>query len=416
MFHSQLNDLATQKEPKKTQQQTQRLFAAVTSQLLNSQRFYGELLLRLDKRVDPQLPVAIALTTAKRPALLINPQRLNEMVRSDEDLLSLVEHVVSHLAWQHPQRYAGQGADQLVQLATDMAINDHLHPLYPGAVTRQQVNFKLGLHLAADLGSAEYLAQLKLVLKKDQDGTKVQQVKKMLGQSPETHVGWQKLDQEAQLQLDQLVVSSWQETPTKQRGLIPTRLQHRLNRRPIKLGLDWRKLVMVGLNGPRKLQEPAFNRFNRRQPYRLELPGVTRAATRQLFLFVDQSGSMTDDEVQNILGQIVQLLKRYRDKITIIPFDAVVYDDRQQSVSHGNQVIFQRVAGGGTAYQPIFDWLLKRGANDSNALVLILTDGHGEDAVDTHGLTNLIWGLTTTKADLSVKKAIGMVTVIRERK
>ncbi|WP_054656364.1 DUF2201 family putative metallopeptidase [Secundilactobacillus silagei] len=166
MFHTQLNDLANPKDSKAAQQQVQELFATVTSQLLNSQRFYGELLLRLDKRVDSQLPVAIALTTAKRPALLINPQRLNEMVRSDEDLLSLVEHVVSHLAWQHPQRYAGQGADQLVQLATDMAINDHLHPLYPGAVTRQQVNFKLGLHLTADLGSAEYLAQLKLILKK----------------------------------------------------------------------------------------------------------------------------------------------------------------------------------------------------------------------------------------------------------
>ncbi len=141
------------------------------------------------------------------------------MVCSDEDLLSLVEHVVSHLAWQHPQRYAGTRRDQLVQLATDMAINDHLHPLYPEAVTRQQVNFKLGLHLTADLGSAEYLAQLKLVLKKDHhDGVKTQQVKKMLGQSPETHIGWQKLNQDVEPQLNQLVADSRQETPIKQRG------------------------------------------------------------------------------------------------------------------------------------------------------------------------------------------------------
>ena len=60
--------------------------------------------------------------------------------------------------------------------------------------------------------------------------------------------------------------------------------------------------------------------------------------------------------------------------------------------------------------------LVKQGANDANALVLILTDGHGEDAVDTHGLTNLIWALTTTQTDLSVKQPIGRVTVIRERK
>lgn len=416
MFREQLDNLTNLQDQQQLQQQTQLLFQRLTSHLLNSQRFYGELLLRLDKHANRQLPVAIALTTAKNPALLINPQRLSDTVKSDDDLLSLVQHVVSHLAWQHPERYADQGGDPLVQLATDMTVNEHLPSLYPGAITRQHVNFKLGLHLAADLGSAEYLTALKTALRKDQDGTRPKQIKRLLGQSPENHLGWQQLDQESKLRLAQLVARSWEETPTKQRGFLPSRLQHQLNRQSAKLELDWRRLVMVGLNGPQKQQEPAFNRFNRRQPYRLDLPGKTRAATRQLYLFVDQSGSMTDSEVQNILAQIVQLLRRYRDRIVIIPFDAAVYDDQKQAVSHSNQVVFQRVAGGGTAYQPIFDWLVEQGANDLNALVLILTDGHGEDTVATHGLTNLIWGLTTTRDDLSVKKPLGVVTVIRERK
>jgi len=416
MFHTQLNELANQKDPNLLQRQTQILFQQVTSQLLNSQRFYGELLLRLNKKADTELSSAVMLTTAKRPVLLINPQRLNEIVRSDEDLLSIVQHVVGHLAWQHPVRYANQGTDPLVQIATDIAVNDSLVSLYPGAITRQHVNFKLGLHLTAGLGSAEYLTQLRLALRRDKTGTKAKQIKQIIGQSPESHLGWQQLDQDTTMQLDQLVADSWQETPLKQRGLLPSRLQHQLNRRPAKLTLDWRQLIMMGLKGPQKRQEPAYNRFNRRQPYRLELPGLTRAATRQLYLFVDQSGSMTDSEVQNILAQIVQLLKRYRDRITVIPFDAIVYDNHVQTISHSNQVVFQRVAGGGTAYQPIFDWLVKQGVNDTNALVLILTDGHGEDKVITHGLTNLIWGLTTTKADLSVKRPVGVVTVIRERK
>lgn len=416
MFYTQLKELAHQQNPHALQQQTQTLFREVTSQLLSSQRFYGELLLRLEKRADPELSVAVSLTTAKQPVLLINPVLLSEIVQSDQDLLSLVQHVISHLAWQHPVRYAKKGADPLVQLATDMVINEHLKPLYPGAITRQHVNFKLGLHLAADLGSAEYLSQLKNAIHQDPTGTKAQQVKQILGQSPETHLGWQQLDNDSTLQISQLVAESWQETPNKQRGLLPSRLQHQLNQRPATLMLDWRSLVMVGLNGPQKRQEPAFNRFNRRQPYRLELPGVTRASTRQLYLFVDQSGSMTDTEVQNILAQIVQLLKRYRDKITVIPFDAAVHDDHLQAISHGTQVLFHRVAGGGTAYQPIFDWLIQQGVNDGNALVLILTDGHGEDTVNTHGITNLIWGLTTTQTDLSVKKPMGRVTLIRERK
>lgn len=416
MFQTQLSHLANQHDQTQLLKQTQALFQRVTSQLLNSQRFYGELLLRLDKQVDLQLPAAIALTSAKRLSLIINPKRLRESVQSDEDLLSLVQHVVSHLAWQHPIRYANRGNEPLVQLATDMAVNEQLTPLYPGAITRAHVNFKLGLHLPPQLGSAEYLTALKQALHDDQTGIRAQQVKHLLAQSPESHLGWQHLNQEMEGQLTQLVASSWQETPTKLRGLLPNRLQHQLNRQPAKLEIDWRKLVMIGLNGPQKRQDPAYNRFNRRQPYRLDLPGIRRASTRRIFIFVDQSGSMTDTEVQNCLAQLVQLLKRYRDKLTIIPFDATVHDDHLQLISHGHQLAFQRVAGGGTAYQPIFDWLVKQGANDTNALSLILTDGHGEETVTTHGFTRLIWGLTTTVSDLSVKQPVGTVTVIRERK
>ncbi|WP_173021172.1 VWA-like domain-containing protein [Secundilactobacillus folii] len=412
---TQLQELKQQTDNEKYTRQFRAIFQQFTRQMLNSQRFYGEMLLRLDKRIDRQLPVAMTLTTGEKLTLVLNPDQLAEVAHTDGELTAMLAHVVAHLAWQHPKRYAAQGNSSLVRLATDIVVNDHLQTLFPGAITRAKLNFKLGLHLPPELNSADYLRRIKAALATDKTGHKATQVKRILGQSPEDHRGWQPLSQTAKMQLAEIRNGAWQGTPDKQRGILPNRLQHELAPQTTHLALDWRQLIMLGLNGPLKRQQPAFNRFNRRQPYRLELPGRSLTSTRRLYFFIDESGSMSDSEVQTILAQVAQLLRRYRDQVTVLPFDAVVHADHQQRLAVASQLEFKRFAGGGTTFQAIFDWLQMQGANDLNAVVLILTDGHGEQRVDTHGLTNIIWGLTTSVADLSIKQPVGRVTVIHER-
>lgn len=391
---------------------TETLLQQATTSLLRSQRFYGEVLLRLPKRITMDQPIAMGLWTVPELALWVNPQKLAEQSGTGDELLAMLAHEIGHLAWQHPVRYAGQ-TGKLVQLATDLAINEVLPVRPPNGVSRAQLNYRWHLQLAPGLGSAEYLAALKRALGGESLGNQAAtRLANQIQTMQATHLGWQPARPEVVDQMTRLMATAWQQTPLKQRGTLPSRLQQRLAIKPQPLQLNWQQLIRRGLQGALKLQQPAYYRFNRRQPYQMGLPGATLAPTLNILIFVDQSGSMTDAEVQSILGQIQSLLRRYQDWVWLIPFDATVHETALSRLRQAIQVDRQRFVGGGTAYQPIFDWLAQHHYRDQTALAVILTDGHGEQRVDQHGFRNVIWGLTTTKRDLSVVHPIGQVTVI----
>ncbi|WP_282803583.1 hypothetical protein [Secundilactobacillus kimchicus] len=108
----------------------------------------------------------------------------------------------------------------------------------------------------------------------------------------------------------------------------------------------------MGLGRPTNLREPAYNRFNRRQPRRLELPGNRVKSQRQLIICIDESGSMTNQEVAENLGQLRRLLPRLDQPVLLVPFDAVVHTEAIVSLSAAQQVPKFRFGGGGRPFKP----------------------------------------------------------------
>lgn len=392
------------------------LLTQATMTMLGSQRLYGELLLRLPKRVVHDHQAAVKLQVKPELTLLVDPAELIRLCQTPESVVAILAHVLGHLIWHHIDRYGAHSEDPLVQLATDMAVNEYVSHLPQGAITRSQLNYQYHLNLQPKQDSGVYLRALKkLNLGTQQQGRSFQPGSAT--QLPtvtqlDSHADWHKTDAQATLAVDQLLSQAWHGTPVKQRGLLPSQMQQQLQVAGQPLRLDWRQLLQRGLGSTLKLRDDAYNRFDRRQPYRLELPGTRVSPVRTVLLFVDQSGSMSDAEVSSILGQVMTLIKRYQDTLVVIPFDAVVHADQAQTIRRANQLDAHRFGGGGTAYQPIFDWLLTNGYRNDNAVALILTDGHGEEHVSQHRFTNVIWGLTTTVQDLSVENPSGAVTII----
>lgn len=410
---TQLQRLRMTTDGEKQRRLAETLLQQATTTLLRSQRFYGEVLLRLPKQITTKQPVAMGLWTVPGLTLRVNPQLLGQQCATVDDLLAMLAHEIGHLAWQHPVRYAGQ-TGKLVQLATDLAIDEVLPVRPPNVVSRAQLNYRWHLHLAPGLGSAEYLATLKRAMMTESTGGQAAtSLTNQIQTMQATHLGWQPTRPEVIDQMSRLTATAWQQTPLKQRGTLPGRLQQRLAVTLQPLQLSWQQLIRRGLQGALKRHQPAYYRFNRRQPYQMGLPGETLAPTLKILIFVDQSGSMTNAEVQLILGQIQTLLRRYQDWVWVIPFDAAVHDTARQRLRQAVQLDQRRFVGGGTAYQPIFNWLVQHHYRNQTALVIILTDGHGERRVDQRGFQNVIWGLTTTKNDLSVNRSIGQVTVIQ---
>lgn len=410
---TQLQQLRMTADDEKRRRLAEALLQQATTTLLRSQRFYGEVLLRLPRQISTDQPMAMGLWTVPELALRVNPQLLGEQCATADDLLAMLAHEIGHLAWQHPVRYAGQ-TGKLVQLATDLAIDEVLPVRPPNVMSRAQLNYRWQLHLAPGLGSAEYLTALRRAMVTESTGGQAAtSLTNQMQTMQATHIGWQPTRPEVVDQMSRLTATAWQQTPLKQRGTLPSQLQQQLAITSQPLQISWQQLIRRGLQGALKLHQPAYYRFNRRQPYQMGLPGEALSPTLKILIFVDQSGSMTDAEVQLILGQIQTLLRRYQDWVWVIPFDAAVHESARQRLRQAVQLNRKRFAGGGTAYQPIFNWLAQHHDQDQTALAVILTDGHGESRVDQHGFQNVIWGLTTAKSDLSVSRPMGQVTVIR---
>lgn len=124
--------------------------------ILQKQRLFGEVLLQLPRENDLQLPAMMGLRWEdNRLVLVINPEKLAH-VRNDE-LQSLLEHEALHLIWMHPLRYASYPHQDLVQIATDVAVNQYLTEPPQGTVTLSQLEKVLRQKLMPKLDSQDYL-------------------------------------------------------------------------------------------------------------------------------------------------------------------------------------------------------------------------------------------------------------------
>ncbi len=133
----------------------QRIREAIIS-ILQKQRLFGEVLLQLPRANDLQLPAMMGLRWEdNRLVLVINPEKLAN-VRNDE-LQSLLEHEALHLIWMHPLRYASYPHQDLVQIATDVAVNQYLTEPPQGTVTLSQLEKVLRQKLMPRLDSQDYL-------------------------------------------------------------------------------------------------------------------------------------------------------------------------------------------------------------------------------------------------------------------
>lgn len=154
-----------------------------------------------------------------------------------------------------------------------------------------------------------------------------------------------------------------------------------------------------------------YSRINHHQGNRINiLRGVKEDNHKNVNVFVDNSGSMSEDEINFAIGEIAAVAFKIKANLEVIPFDAQVYPEYKQTISKKGTYTYEPVGRGGTAFQPIFDYEKDKGATNQNDLIIILSDGYGESTVDTHGLRNIVYILVEETEDtLSVENPIGQV-------
>lgn len=203
----------------------------------------------------------------------------------------------------------------------------------------------------------------------------------------------------------------------KNRGLISAHLADKLiageatNEHRIPL----RSIIMRGAGRLKFQKKRTYSRINHQQSNRIDIRrGYRKLNNKNLHVFVDCSGSMSDDDISWALKEIAYVAKRIEAEITIIPFDTDVYPDKAQKIDRHGNYEFEPIGRGGTVVQPCFDYLHDIGATSNNSdLAIILTDGGVESHVDTYGLRNIVWILVNSNEDtLDIEDKEGYVAYL----
>lgn len=396
--------------------------------ILQKQRLFGEVLLQLPRENDLQLPAMMGLRWEdNRLVLVINPEKLAN-VRNDE-LQSLLEHEALHLIWMHPLRYASYPHQDLVQIATDVAVNQYLTEPPQGTVTLSQLEKALRQKLMPKLDSQDYLNILEQLPAEQQEKLHQPGLKLNGGKQEEnatadevkiadTHNGWQESKTSQQISnqvvrlanIKQILNRSWRQTPQRDRGLLPGNVRSQLQKVQKTKIVDWRQVFRHQFGLIARGQVNSHARFNRRQPLRMDLPGKVTRLDPAVDIFVDNSGSVTDQEIVQTLTILEKMLKKTKLTANVYSFDARV--TTKQKLHDGKKLDFRRTGGGGTSFQCIFDYLHQHHLTKRNRIIII-TDGWGEERINDYHYQNVYWLMMTKANQLSVKEPPGRVLEMR---
>ena len=192
------------------------------------------------------------------------------------------------------------------------------------------------------------------------------------------------------------------------RGLIPGDLIEEAIHGKAKRGkLPLRTVIQRGFGKLKQGVERTFTRVNYKQGNRPDiLKGSRNILNKEIICYVDNSGSMGENEINFALNEISAIAAKTKSKQTVYPFDTQVYSNNPQYVEKDGRFKFFPTGRGGTSFQPVFDHLKESKKNDNNSTVcIIITDGWGENTIDTYGFRNVVWILVEEKKNtLSVSK------------
>lgn len=389
----------------------QRLSQAMI-ELLHQDPLMGDILINISREMIEDGDQAISLVWHHDRLILQGAVAQIKSLRMDE-LIQLLKHQALHIAWQHPVRYAASDDQERVSLACDIAVNQYLDNAPTGTATLEEMSQILHLPLKSHQDSSYYLQVLRNLNAKQQRRLQGAIRHGRFKDSRGMHLGWfqpgNQLVRAGRIQ--RLVQQSQTRLTSQQRGLLPqslrANLKHASNRYEVPVIKAFWRLIEQIPHGNRVTRA----RFNRRQPQRLELPGhITRLVTR-LMVFIDQSGSISNETVSRSIELVNRLAKRAGLELMVGVFDAKVQRE-PELVSRSHPMEPLRYGGGGTSYQAVFDYLDQQRVN-RQIPIIIITDGWGESTINNHGYQRVLWLLTST-TPLSVTNIPTLVSRLEE--
>jgi predicted metal-dependent peptidase len=162
-------------------------------------------------------------------------------------------------------------------------------------------------------------------------------------------------------------------TVARQTGKTPAGLDRTMEG-VAQAAVNWRELLRR-LWSETVAADYSWMRPNRRHLWTgLYLPGVVREGVGEVAIAVDCSGSISARQLRLFEAEARSILEGQRpERVYVLYFDAAVH--KVETYEAGQRIALNPVGGGGTAFEPCFEWLDARGIRPQT--MVFLTDLYG---------------------------------------
>lgn len=371
----------------------QKSLGKISKELMLKEPYYGFFLIMLNKVWRKDLPTAGVSKNGINFQLAINEDFWTSL--SEMHQMGLLKHELLHIAFGHLTSFKSFKNKRLANVAMDMEINQYIDEdwLPEGGI---DINDYEDLNLERKAGCRYYYDKLNQFQdEKNKNGTcGNEEMDKLLdqianGDIPD-HSTWEEFEDlsEAEQKLIekqlQKVLADAKEQTIKKRGNVPGEIEGVIVIEEIVAPkFDWRGYIrrFTGVSTKvftKKIRRKENRRFS-------DNPGLKIKMKQHMLLAIDTSGSVSDSELQEFMGEIHHIYKVGVD-VTVVQCDTSI---RSIEPYKGKHEI--NVAGrGGTEFDPVLDYY---NANQKKYTSLVyFTDGECYTSVIPKG--NVLWVLS----------------------
>lgn len=389
-----------------------RLIDQVSLSLMEQEdHFYSYFLFQIDREIkfDLSSPSGINFKGSKY-VIYFNPLIFLDLnIRQME---ATIKHEIHHIVALHLVRakhLKDRYSTLALNMAMDIVVNKYIDYLPPYATTLKQVNMQYGLALEPYKPFEYYAEKLQIAIDlseedeegEEDDSNEDENIKRDFNPL-KTHDLWE----ETELMDEEILKAFTTKTIERAgKGSIPDALQPMVRAlKENKAELPWDLYLKRLMGSVESNKKKTITRLSRRQPNRLDLRGELRNHKAEIAVALDISGSMSMEEFNQAVKEVLNIVKNYNREITIIECDDQV---RQAYKVKSTKDIKQRAsASGGTQFTPVIEYANSKQIN----LLIYFTDGEGENQlrIIPKGY-KVLWILSGKSKGLSLKETYGAV-------
>jgi predicted metal-dependent peptidase len=365
--------------------------------------FLASISMSISKICDPKVPTAcIGVVPSKRGAevvMSIGPKffrTLNQRQRIGVQKHELYHYIFGHLG----SRAIGDTKySKLHNYATDLAINSIIGEnnlpvvcLIPGKRPLMKDNDKnsptFGQYLPDTSPYGDYIANAPVMQSTEHYFENLRRIYEENGGESQgdiiigdgtldDHSGWGSIPKEVEDELrdklrDRLEKAVKDAERSQRWGSVPSEIQDML-KRMVSNEVNWKSVIRNFFGRCRTAERNStIRKINKKMPY--IYPGVKRPMRAKFAAFIDQSGSMSDEDIELLFGELENLANDVT--LDVWFFDTEIDHNSHMVWKRGSTKPRKRMRCGGTDFNAVAQFCNSRENRNKWSGVIILTDGY----------------------------------------